>query len=127
MDYMRAYPEDLPRILGRKLRMLWDGKGGHKISHVLMVTPHDEWLYHLVLLGALASIVVRPRVAWHPRLLLAALITSQYLVSLMTNAEVRYRVPIVPLLAILAAWTVWGAASWLRQWMVAGGARRGAA
>ena len=33
-----------------------------------MVTPVDEWLYTLVLVGALASLFVRPRVQWHGRL-----------------------------------------------------------
>jgi hypothetical protein len=108
LDYMRAHPADVPKIYSRKLRMLWDAKGGHRISHELMVTPDDEWLYHLVLIGALLSWLIRPRFAWHPRLLLTGSIASQYLVSLIANAEVRYRLPIAPLLAILAAWLLWG-------------------
>ena len=57
---------------------------------------------------ALASLFVRPRHAWHARLLVVGTILSQYLVSLLANAAVRYRVPIIPLLAVLAAWTLWG-------------------
>ena len=108
LDYMGRHPRDIPKIFARKLGVLWAAKGGHKISHELMVTPDDPWLYPLVLLGALASLAVRPRFAWHARLLVAGTIASQYLVSLLANAEVRYRVPAVPLLAVLAAWTVWG-------------------
>ncbi len=115
IDYMRAHPEDLPTIYGRKLRLMWDAKGGHRISHELMVTPDDEWLYHLVLIGALLGLLLRPSVAWHPRLLILGCIASQYLVSLVANAEVRYRVPIVPLLALLAAWFVWGSLEGLWQ------------
>ncbi len=116
LDYMQRHPEDLPKVFGRKLHVLWAAKGGHKISHELMVTPDDPWLYPLVLLGAVASLFVRPRVAWHPRLLVAGTILSQYLVSLIANAEVRYRVPVVPLLAVLAAWAAWGAVdAWRRR------------
>lgn len=117
LDYMRRHPEDLGKVFGRKLHVLWAAKGGHKISHVLMTTPDDPWLYPMVLLGAVASLFVRPRVAWHPRLLVAGTILSQYLVSLIANAEVRYRVPVVPLLAVLAAWTAWGVAGalWRRR------------
>ncbi len=110
LAYLRQHPEDWAKIYGRKLEMLLADAGGHKISHVLMVTPTDEWLYHLVLVGALASLVVRPRVAWHGRLLLWLFIASQVLVCLLANAEVRYRLPLVPLLALLAAWSLWGLA-----------------
>ena len=108
LAYMANHPEDLPKIYGRKVQTLLAAKGGFTISHVLMVTPMDEWLYPLVLLGALASLVVRPRVAWHGRLLVWSLLLSQVLVSLLANAEARYRVPLVPLLALLTAWAVWG-------------------
>lgn len=108
LDYMARHPADIPKIYTRKLVQLWAAKGGHKISHLLMVTPDDPWLYPLVFLGALASLFVRPRHAWHARLLVVGTILSQYLVSLLANAEVRYRVPIIPLLAVLAAWTLWG-------------------
>jgi hypothetical protein len=89
------------------VRILTAAKGGHKISHVLMVTPDDEWFYPLVLFGAALSVLVRPRFAWHPRLLVYLLIGSQVFVSIAANAEVRYRVPVVPLLALLAAWAAW--------------------
>jgi len=108
VGYLRRYPGDIPKIFARKLTVLWAAKGGHKISHELMVTPDDPWLYPLVAIGALASLAVRPRHAWHARLLVLGAILSQYLVSLLANAEVRYRVPIVPLLAVLAAWSLWG-------------------
>lgn len=108
LDYMRRHPGDLPAIIGRKVTVLLAAKGGHRISHELMVTPDDPWLYPLVLAGALVSLFVRPRFAWHPRLLVLGTIASQYLVSLLANAEVRYRVPVVPLLALLAAWVIWG-------------------
>ncbi|MCB0216645.1 MAG: glycosyltransferase family 39 protein [Caldilineae bacterium] len=113
LDYLRAHPADAPKIYARKLGILWDAKGGHRISHELMLTPDDEWLYPLVLVGALLGLALRPRLAWHPRLLLSGSIASQYLVSLIANAEVRYRVPIVPLLALLAAWLVWGLVDWV--------------
>ena len=47
-------------------------------------------------------------VAWHPRLLILGSIASQYLVCLVANAETRYRVPIIPLMALLAAYFFWG-------------------
>lgn len=108
LDYMRKHPAELPKIYGRKVQTLLAAKGGHKISHVLMVTPVDAWLYPLVLLGALLSLAVRPRTAWHGRLLVWALLLSQVLVCLLANAEARYRVPLVPLLALLTAWAAWG-------------------
>ena len=108
LDYMRTHPRDLPAIFARKAEVLLAAKGGFKISHVLMVTPDDEWLYPLALLGACLSLLIRPGKAWHPRLLVVGVIASQYLVSLLANAEVRYRVPIVPLLLVLAAWAAWG-------------------
>jgi 4-amino-4-deoxy-L-arabinose transferase-like glycosyltransferase len=108
LNYMRRHPGDLPAIFGRKVRILLAAKGGHTISHVLMVTPDDEWFYPLVLVGAALAFVVRPRRHWHTRLLIYGVIVSQLLVSLLANAEVRYRVPVVPLLALLSAWLVWG-------------------
>lgn len=114
LEYMQRHPEDLPKILARKVEVLLAAKGGHKVSHELMVTPVDEWLYPLVLLGALLSLVVRPRVAWHGRLLIWVLIASQVAVCLLANAEARYRVPLVPLLALLAMWVAWVIAVWVR-------------
>lgn len=108
VTYMRRHPSDLPAIFQRKVRILVAAKGGHKISHVLMVTPDDEWFYPLVLAGAALALVVVPRRHWHARLLIYGVIASQILVSLLANAEVRYRVPIVPLFALLSAWAVWG-------------------
>lgn len=105
LDYMRRHPEDLPRIFARKFRILLAAKDGHKVSHELMATPDDTWLYPLVWIGALSSLAVRPRQRWHPRLLLLLAIGSQLIVCLVTNTEARYRVPIVPLYALLAAWT----------------------
>ena len=118
LDYLARFPEDWPRIFGEKLRTLTASAEGHKISHVLLPTPNDAWLYPLVLAGALASLVVLPRLAWHPRLLLAIVAASQLGTSLLTKAELRYRVPIVPVLALATAWAVWTvlwtAAGWLR-------------
>lgn len=108
LDYMRRHPEDLPRIFARKFRVLLAAKAGHKVSHELMATPDDPWLYPLALGGALLSLVVRPRWRWHPRLLLLLTIGSQLIVCLVTNTEARYRVPIVPLYALLAAWVLVG-------------------
>ena len=39
LDYMRNHPNDIPKIYLRKLNVLRAALGGHKISHVLMVTP----------------------------------------------------------------------------------------
>ncbi len=75
-----------------------------------MATPDDEWFYPLVLVGTALGLVVRPRWMWHPRLLIYGAIANQVLVCLLANAETRYRVPIVPLLALLAAW---GCGGWL--------------
>jgi hypothetical protein len=108
LDYLAAHPEDWARIYGRKVEILLAAKGGHRVSHELMVTPVDEWLYPLLIWGALLSIVVRPRRSWHGRLLVWAMIASQVLVCLLANAEARYRVPLLPLLALLAAWALWG-------------------
>jgi hypothetical protein len=113
LDYMARHPADLPRIFGRKVEILLAAKGGHVVSHLLMVTPVDAWLYPLALLGALVSLVVRPRFAWHGRLLLWLMLASQVAVCLLANAEARYRVPLVPLLAVLAAWALWGGLQWL--------------
>jgi hypothetical protein len=115
LSYMRRHPEDLPAILARKVTVLLAAKGGHRISHVLMVTPDDEWLYPLVLWGSLLSLLVLPATAWHARLLVVGTILSQYLVSLLANAEVRYRVPAVPLMALLCAWAVLGTLLWLTR------------
>jgi uncharacterized membrane protein YhaH (DUF805 family) len=112
LAYMQRHPGDLPKILARKVEVLLAAKGGYKVSHELMVTPVDEWLYPLVLLGALLSLAVRPRVAWHGRLLIWLLIASQVAVCLLANAEARYRMPLVPLLALLAMWAVWGSVAW---------------
>ncbi len=101
LDYMRAHPEDLPRIFGRKLRVFLAAKEGHKVSHALMHTPWDAWLYPTVLFGALLSLLIRPRRDWHARLLLQLAVASQVLVCLVTNTEARYRVPLVPLLTLL--------------------------
>lgn len=102
LDYMRSHPQDLPLIFGRKLRVFLAAKEGHKVSHVLVHTPWDAWLYPVALLGGLASLLVRPRQRWHERLLLLLAIASQVAVCLLTNTEARYRVPIVPLLTLLA-------------------------
>lgn len=108
LDYMRHHPEDLPRIFARKFQVLLAAKAGHKVSHELMVTPYDPWLYPLVLAGALLSLAVRPRWRWHARLLVLLAIGSQLVVCLITNTEARYRVPIVPLFALLAVWVLIG-------------------
>ena len=107
--------------VGRKVEVLLAAKGGYTISHVLVVTPMDEWLYPLVLLGAGLSLFVRPRRAWHGRLLLWIVIVSQVLVCLLANAEARYRLPLMPFLALLAAWALWGTAQWAaeRWWPMA--------
>jgi 4-amino-4-deoxy-L-arabinose transferase-like glycosyltransferase len=110
MTYLRRHVEDWPRIVISRLQVLLAAKGGFVVSHVLMVTPDDPWLYPLVLIGALLSPLVRPRFAWHPRLLVWLLIGSQVVTILAAQAEVRYRLPLVPLLALLAAWTVVGTA-----------------
>jgi len=102
LTYMRRHPEDLPRIFARKVRVLLAAKAGHKVSHELMSTPDDPWLYPLVLGGALLSLLLRPRWRWHPRLLLLLAIGSQLAICLITNTEARYRVPIVPLFTLLA-------------------------
>lgn len=111
--YLIDHPEDWRKIMERKVRVLLAAKGGHKISHVLMVTPDDEWFYPLVLAGALLGVLVRPFLHGHARLLVYGYILSQVLVSLAANAEVRYRVPVIPLLALLSAWVIWGSADWL--------------
>lgn len=102
LTYMRRHPDDLPRIFARKVRVLLAAKAGHKVSHELMLTPDDPWLYPLALGGALLSLLLRPRWRWHPRLLLLLTIGSQLVICLITNTEARYRVPIVPLFTLLA-------------------------
>ena len=111
LEYMRNHPADVPKIYKRKLKVLWAAKGGHKISHVLMNTPDDPWLYPLTFFAAILSFLYRPTNAWHPRLLLLGSIASQYLVCLVANAETRYRVPIVPLMTLLGFWLLWGPAT----------------
>jgi hypothetical protein len=106
--YMIDHPEDVWEVTKRKLVVLLAAKEGHKISHVLMNTPDDAWFYPLVLALAAASLVIRPFAHWHAKSLIWAAIASQVAVSLIANAEVRYRIPIVWLLALLAAWAVWG-------------------
>ncbi len=106
--YLIDHPADLRPVTARKIQVLLAAKEGFKISHVLMNTPDDARFYPLVLILGLLSVLVRPFLHWHARLLVYAAIASQVLVSLLANAEVRYRVPVVWLLALLAAWTVWG-------------------
>lgn len=108
VDYLVAHPGDVPAVLARKVRVLLAAKEGHKISHVLMNTPDDAWFYPLVLALGSLGVLIRPFLNVHARLLIYAAIASQVLVSLLANAEVRYRVPVVWLLALLAAWAVWG-------------------
>lgn len=113
VTYLIDHPDDAVPMLKRKVRILLAAKEGHKISHVLMPTPQDAWFYPLVLaLGAL-GVLVRPTLHWHGRLLLYGAVASQVLVSLLANAEVRYRVPVVPLLALMAAWSVWGSVDYV--------------
>jgi hypothetical protein len=115
VTYLRRHPGDLIVVMRRRIRILLAAKGGYKISHVLMVTPDDERIYPWALVLAALGLFVRPRRGWHPRLLILAAIGSQVAISLAANAEVRYRVPIVPLLLILAAWAVWGSAESLAR------------
>ena len=113
VDYLVEHPEDWVKIMRRKVVVLLAAKDGHKISHVLMNTPDDSWFYPLVLIGGLLGIFVRPLLHLHARLLIYGYILSQVLVSLMANAEVRYRVPVIPLLALMGAWVIWGSADWV--------------
>lgn len=100
--YLLAHPEDWGKVLGRKLAILTVTKPEHTISHHPMATPMDPWLYPLALTGAGLSLFWRPRWRRRERALLCAALGAQVLAFLVANAEVRYRVPLVPLLTLLA-------------------------
>lgn len=101
LGYLRRHPEDWGKVLGRKLAILLVSKDEHTISHHPMPTPMDPWLYPLSLAGAGLSLLWRPRWRWHGRLLLLGGVGAQVAAFVIANAEVRYRVPLVPMLVLL--------------------------
>lgn len=111
LGYLRRHPEDWGKVLRRKLAVLLVTKTEHTISHHPIRTPMDPWLYPLSLAGAGLSLLWRPRWRWRGRLLLLGAVGAQVAAFLIANAEVRYRVPLVPLLVLLGLGAGLGAVS----------------
>ncbi len=113
LDYLRQYPQDIPAILWAQAEEFLVASQGYKVSDVVIPAPEDPVYWPLIGLGALLSLFLFPRRETHTRALLYSAIVAQILMGLVFHMEVRYRLPLVPLLAVLTFWAVWRALAWL--------------
>lgn len=113
IQYLQRYPQDIPRILSTQVEEFTAALQGYKVSDVVMPTPEDPILWPLLGWGTLLSLLLFPRRVFHARSLLYLTILAQVLMGLVFHMEVRYRLPLVPLMALLTCWVAWESLAWL--------------
>ncbi len=101
IEYLRRYPDEIPTILKRKWQILMVHTT-YTISHQRIEFVGDPYYWYGLLGLAVLGLVLRPGRNLLEKLLLVALIGAQILAAMVYDSTIRYRIPIVVLLALLA-------------------------
>ncbi|MFQ6059243.1 MAG: ArnT family glycosyltransferase [Anaerolineae bacterium] len=113
-DYLRRYPEDIPMILRRKFeQLMFHVSEEYTIAHKPMRVPGDPIMWRLIMGLSVLGLFLYPRWHLHQRLLLYGVILTQIAVTLVYDSTVRYRVPLVPPMALLACYAVVCLVGWV--------------
>jgi len=109
IEYLRRRPKEIPQVLRRKFKILMVNTT-YTIAHQrINVAGEPYWWYFLVLLCILGSCLGLVERDIHAVFFLV-LIVIQFVTIMMYDATVRYRIPMIPFMAILAAYglvTLW--------------------
>jgi len=102
LDYLKHHPEAIPGILLQKLKLLLVYTT-YQVAHKRIVVPQDPYFWYSLLGFGLLGLVVQPRRLLLEKAFLGAFVIVQIAVTLVYDSGVRYRIPLIPFLALLAA------------------------
>ncbi|HID86043.1 MAG TPA: phospholipid carrier-dependent glycosyltransferase, partial [Anaerolineae bacterium] len=104
INYLKEHPGDIPHILKRKIELLFIPTT-YEIAHKRVVVAQDPWFWYSILGFAILGIVTYPRKSLPGRALLYLVIATQVAMVALYDSSVRYRIPLIPPLSILASFS----------------------
>lgn len=118
--YITTQPWHYLNLEYRKLKMFWAGyEIGNNISYYWMRSLSRllqfPWINFLVIAPLGIVGVFLSLTAWRQRVLLYGFVAIQLLAGLIFVAASRYRLPVVPILTIFAAYAIWQFIQHIRQ------------
>jgi hypothetical protein len=100
--YLRAHPEIIPSMFSVKAQQLFLDTT-FTIAHQPLDVGGEPYAWALILGGGVLGYLVRPRRNGYVLALLGLTLAVQVAVTLLFDSGIRYRIPLVPVLALTAA------------------------
>lgn len=112
IEFLRYHPEAIPGILLEKVKLLLVYTT-YTVAHKRLTVAMDPYFWYCVSGFGVLGMLIQPRRLRLEKAFLAMMIFVQIAATLVYDSSVRYRIPLIPFLALLAAHALVTTVQWI--------------